>query len=44
MRTKFILFVLVPLLLLGVVVYLFIDRWIEAGLELAGESAVGAKV
>lgn len=44
MRKKFILYVLIPLVILGVVVYLFIDRWVESGLELAGESIVGARV
>ncbi len=44
MRKKFIVVVLVPLLLLLVVTYFFIDRWIEAGLEYAGEDAVGARV
>ena len=44
MRKKFILYVLIPLIILGVVVYFFIDRWVESGLETAGESVVGAKV
>lgn len=44
MRTKFVLFILLPLLILALVVYLFIDRWVEAGLESAGEDAVGARV
>lgn len=44
MRKKFILFVLVPLAILVVVVALFINQWIESGLESAGEDAVGAKV
>ena len=44
MRKNFVLFVLIPLLVVAVVVYLFIDRWIEAGLETAGEAIVGAKV
>jgi len=44
MRKKFVLFVLVPLIIIAVVVYFFIDRWVEAGIEYAGESAVGAKV
>jgi len=43
-RTKFILFVLVPLIIVGIVVYLFIDRWVESGLEAGGESVVGARV
>ena len=44
MRKKFVLFALVPALLLALVVYLFIDRWVEAGLEYAGEKIVGARV
>ncbi len=44
MRKNFILFVLIPLFILVLVVYLFIDGWIESGLEYAGEKAVGAKV
>ena len=44
MRKKFIYFVLVPFIILLVVVYLFIDRWVEWGLESAGEKLVGAKV
>ena len=44
MRKNFILFVLIPAIIIGIVVYLFIDRWVEAGLETAGEAAVGAKV
>ena len=44
MRKKFILYVLIPLIILGVVVYFFIDRWVESVLETAGESVVGAKV
>lgn len=44
MRKKFVLFALIPALLLGVVTYLFAERWIESGLEAAGEALVGAKV
>jgi uncharacterized protein (TIGR03545 family) len=44
MRKKFVFFVLVPVAIISIVVYLFIDRWIESGIESAGESAVGAKV
>ena len=44
MRKKFVLYVLVPAVIIGIVLYIFMDRWIEAGLELAGEKAVGAKV
>jgi uncharacterized protein (TIGR03545 family) len=43
-RKNFVYFVLVPLVLLVVVLYFFLDRWVEAGLETAGESLVGAKV
>ena len=44
MRKKFILYVLIPAHHHRVVVYFFIDGWVEAGLETAGESVVGAKV
>lgn len=44
MRKKFVYFIFVPVLLLALVVYFFIDGWIESGLESAGEGAVGAKV
>ncbi len=44
MRKKFVLFVLVPGFILLLTVYLFIDRWVESGLEYAGEKIVGAKV
>ncbi len=44
MRKKFVYFALIPAIILSVVVYLFIDRWIESGMEAAGEAAVGAKV
>ncbi len=44
MRKKFVYFALIPAIILSVVVYLFIDRWIESGIEAAGEAAVGAKV
>jgi uncharacterized protein (TIGR03545 family) len=44
MRKKFILYVLIPAIILGIVVYIFIDRWVEAGLESAGETMVGARV
>ena len=44
MRKKFLLFVLVPALIFLLIVYLFIDRWVESGLEYAGEKIVGAKV
>ena len=44
MRKKFVYFILVPIVALCIVLYLFIDRWVESGLESAGESVVGAKV
>jgi uncharacterized protein (TIGR03545 family) len=44
MRKKFVYFVLIPFAVILLVLYLFLDRWVEAGLEAAGESAVGAKV
>ncbi len=44
MRKKFVYFVLIPVVICALVVYLFIDRWVESGLELAGESITGAKV
>jgi uncharacterized protein (TIGR03545 family) len=44
MRKKFIFIVLVPLVVLSLIVYIFIDSWMTSGLEYAGEKAVGAKV
>ncbi|MBI2620232.1 MAG: TIGR03545 family protein, partial [Ignavibacteriales bacterium] len=44
MRKKFVFVVLVPFITLCLILYLFLDQWVEAGLEAAGESAVGAKV
>lgn len=44
MRRNFVLFAVVPLLVLLVVLYIFLDGWVEAGLEYAGEQAVGARV
>jgi len=44
MRKKFIYFALIPLLLIGIVVYIFLDSWVESGLEVGGEEIVGAKV
>jgi len=44
MRKNFVYFVLIPLIIVLAVVYFFIDGWVEAGLEYAGEAAVGAKV
>lgn len=44
MRKNFIFFVLVPAAVVGFILYLFLDSWIESGLEYAGEQIVGAKV
>ena len=44
MRKKFVYFILIPVVALCVVVYLFVDRWVESGLEAAGEAIVGARV
>ena len=44
MRKKFILFALIPLAVFALIVYIFIDGWIESALETAGEKVVGAKV
>ena len=44
MRKNFVYFVLIPLIILGIVLYFFHDRWIESGLEYAGEQVTGARV
>ncbi|MCI0707565.1 MAG: TIGR03545 family protein [Ignavibacteriae bacterium] len=44
MRKKFVYIVLVPVVVVAAVTYLFIDDWVEAGMEAAGEAVVGAKV
>jgi uncharacterized protein (TIGR03545 family) len=44
MRKKFVYFVLVPVVIICLLVYFFINRWVTLGLEAAGEAAVGAKV
>lgn len=44
MRKKIVFFVLIPLLILLVIAWIFMDCWIEAGLERAGEELVGARV
>ncbi len=44
MRKKALLFVCIPLLLACAAVYLFIDGWVEAGIEAGGEAVVGARV
>jgi len=35
MRTKFVYFVVVPLVVLLTVLYFFLDGWVESGLEFA---------
>jgi uncharacterized protein (TIGR03545 family) len=44
MRKKFVFFLLIPLLVFLLVVYLFLDSWVESGLEYAGERIAEAKV
>jgi len=44
MRRKFVYFVFIPLVIVSLVVYFFIDSWITSGLEYAGEKIVDAKV
>lgn len=44
MRKKFVYFVLIPVVIVCVIVYLFLDSWVTLGLEYAGEKSVGAKV
>lgn len=44
MRKRFVYFILVPVVVFCLVLYLFIDSWVEAGLEAAGEAVVGARV
>lgn len=44
MRRKFVYFALIPTVVLLIVVYLFIDSWVAAGLQSAGEAMTGAKV
>ncbi|MBA4317367.1 MAG: hypothetical protein C0412_03105 [Flavobacterium sp.] len=44
MRKNFIYFVLVPLFLLFLCIYLFADKWIENSIEEAGEEIIGARV
>lgn len=44
MRRKFVFYIVLPAFLLLVMFYLFLDGWVEAGLELAGEALVGARV
>ena len=44
MRKKFLWFVLIPVIVLSLAVYLFVDRWVEWALEATGEELVGARV
>ncbi len=44
MRRNFVFFVLIPLVVCLAVTYFFIDRWVESGLETAGEQLTGARV
>jgi uncharacterized protein (TIGR03545 family) len=44
MRKKFVYFALIPVVLVGILLYFFLDSWVEFGLEYAGEKIVGAKV
>ena len=44
MRKKFVYFALIPVVLIGILLYFFLDGWIESGLEYAGGKIVGAKV
>lgn len=44
MRKRFWLVVLIPLIIFVTVVYLFINSWIESGIEYAAEEVVGAEV
>ena len=44
MRKKFFIVVLIPLTVIAIIVYLFIDSWAESAIEYAAENVVGAKV
>jgi len=44
MRKKFVYYALIPAIIFFIIVYIFIDSWIESGFEYAGEKIVGAKV
>ncbi len=44
MRKRFVYIVLVPALLVAIILALFIDQWVESGLEYAGERIVQARV
>ncbi|MFC2133223.1 TIGR03545 family protein [Bacteroidota bacterium] len=44
MRKNFILVVLVPLTIILLITFIFIESWIEYGIEYGGEKIIGAKV
>lgn len=44
MKKKILFLAIIPLIIICIVVYIYHNQWIEAGLELAGEEIVGAKV
>jgi uncharacterized protein (TIGR03545 family) len=44
MRNRFVYFILVPVLFLCVLTLLFIDTWVESGIEYTGESITQARV
>lgn len=44
MRKKFVFYIVLPAFLLLVTLHFFLDSWVEAGLELGGQSLVGARV
>jgi uncharacterized protein (TIGR03545 family) len=44
MRKKFVFFALIPAVLVFILLYFFLNSWVESGLEYAGEKSTGAKV
>lgn len=44
MRKNFFWFILIPVAILFIVVYLFLDSWVESAIEESAESVTGAKV
>lgn len=44
MRKHFIFYVLVPLFIISLLIYLFLDNWVEKQIEDTGETLFGAKV
>ncbi|MBS3946090.1 MAG: TIGR03545 family protein [Melioribacter sp.] len=44
MRKHFIFFILVPLIIFFLLIYFFLDNWVESQIEDTGESVFGAKV